>query len=104
LDDLGKLAADARIEAVAEIDAATAIRTVQRAAASAPTLRLGQINERLAPIALTADGLAALGFRHVAMDKAEKLYNAHDFPRICTALVRHVQIAAQANNADAVSA
>lgn len=55
------------------------------------TLKLGQINERLAPIALTADGLASLGFPHAATDKSAKLYREHDFPRICAALVRHIQ-------------
>lgn len=56
-----------------------------------PTLRLGQINERLAPIALTADGLASLGFAPAATDKSAKLYHERDFPRICAALVRHIQ-------------
>ncbi|MCA8017775.1 YqaJ viral recombinase family protein [Burkholderia metallica] len=56
----------------------------------APTLRLGQINERLAPIALTADGLATLGISHAATDKAAKLYYEEDFPRICNALVQHI--------------
>lgn len=62
---------------------------------SAPTLRLGQINERLAPIALTAEGLATLGFKHAATDKAAKLYHEETFPQICAALIRHVQAAAQ---------
>ncbi|MDE1010936.1 MAG: YqaJ viral recombinase family protein [Paraburkholderia fungorum] len=61
--------------------------------ASAPTLRLGQINERLAPIALTADGLASLGFTHAATDKAAKLYHESDFESICAALMRHVEAA-----------
>lgn len=55
------------------------------------TLKLGQINERLSPIALTADGLATLGFPHIATDKSAKLYREQDFPRICAALVRHIQ-------------
>jgi predicted phage-related endonuclease len=55
-----------------------------------PTLRLGQINERLAPIALTADGLARLGFAHAATDKAAKLYHETDFPAMCAALIRHI--------------
>lgn len=59
-----------------------------------PTLRLGQINERLAPITLTADGLAALGFPHAATDKSAKLYHEASFPEICAALIRHVQAAA----------
>jgi len=58
---------------------------------STATLKLGQINERLAPIALTADGLATLGFPRVATDKSAKLYRERDFPRICAALVRHIQ-------------
>lgn len=61
--------------------------------ASAPTLRLGQINERLAPIALTAEGLATLGFRHSATDKAAKLYFESDFEPICAALMNHIQAA-----------
>ncbi len=56
-----------------------------------PNLRLGQINARLAPISLTADGLAALGFPHAATDKAAKLYHEGQFPLICAALVRHIQ-------------
>ena len=52
-----------------------------------------EINARLAPIALTADGLAGLGFKHVAVDKAAKLYREADFPLICDALVAHVNAA-----------
>jgi predicted phage-related endonuclease len=59
----------------------------------APTLRLGQINERLAPITLTADGLAALGFPHAATDKNAKLYHEASFVDMCAALIRHVQAA-----------
>lgn len=60
-----------------------------------PTLRLGQINERLAPIALSAEGLATLGFKHAATDKAAKLFHEGDFELICAALVRHVESALQ---------
>jgi predicted phage-related endonuclease len=59
----------------------------------APTLRLGQINERLAPIALSAEGLASLGFTHAATDKAAKLYHESSFPLICAALVLHIEAA-----------
>lgn len=58
-------------------------------------LRLGQINERLAPIALTADGLARLGFAHAMTDKSAKLYRESDFLRICAALQRHISAVAQ---------
>jgi len=59
--------------------------------AVAPTLRLGQINERLAPISISADGLSSLGFPPAATDKNAKLYHERDFPRICAALLRHIQ-------------
>jgi hypothetical protein len=54
---------------------------------------LGQINERLAPIALTAEGLASLGFTHAATDKAAKLFHESDFDPICAALMRHIEAA-----------
>jgi hypothetical protein len=55
-----------------------------------PAMRLGQINERLAPVALSADGLSRLGFAPAATDKAAKLYHEHDFPAMCAALIRHI--------------
>ncbi|WP_371763352.1 YqaJ viral recombinase family protein [Massilia sp.] len=58
-------------------------------------IRLGQINERLTPITLTADGLAQLGFAHVMTDKSAKLYRESDFLRICAALQRHISAVAQ---------
>ncbi|MDN8081209.1 YqaJ viral recombinase family protein [Burkholderia multivorans] len=60
-----------------------------------PTLRLGQINERLSPITVTADGLASLGFPHAAADKNAKLYHEADFPSICEALIRRIDDAAR---------
>lgn len=65
----------------------------KEAAHEAPTLKLGQINERLAPISLTADGLASLGFPFVATDKSAKLYRESDFGLICAALVQHINSA-----------
>jgi predicted phage-related endonuclease len=70
-----------------------------RAPADEPLLRLGQINERLAPIAITAEGLARLGFAHALTDKSAKLYRESDFHRICAALIRHITAAAQAKAA-----
>lgn len=59
------------------------------AASTPPTLRLGQIGERLG-ISLTADFLTSLGFAPVATDRAAKLYHEADFPRMCAALSRHI--------------
>lgn len=72
---------------------APAARVSPAATKSAPTLRLGQINERLAPITLTVDGLASIGITHAATDKSAKLYHEEDFPQICDALIRHINLA-----------
>lgn len=66
------------------------IRPTAAPAASTPTLRLGQINERLAPLSIDAAGLATLGFPHSATDKAAKLWHEWQFEPICEALERHV--------------
>jgi putative phage-type endonuclease len=55
-----------------------------------PALRLGQINERIAPLSVSADGLRTLGFEPAARDKSAMLYHEADFPRICAALVNHI--------------
>lgn len=79
--------------------AAQAANVVQMRAAPAPaaapataaSLKLGTITERLG-FALTADFLAnTLGFAPAATDRASKLYHEADFPHICAALVRHVE-------------
>lgn len=55
-----------------------------------PTLKLGQIAERLG-FTLTADFLKGLGFEPAATDRASKLYFEADFPLILAALVRHIE-------------
>lgn len=58
-----------------------------------PTLKLGDVNARLG-FTVTAEFLDLLGFRaHV--ERSSKLYRESDFPRICAAIVRHVQAVAQ---------
>lgn len=58
-------------------------------------LRLGEINSMLSPISLTTQGLADLGFEHVATDKNAKLYRESDFPGICNALINHIEAISQ---------
>lgn len=60
-----------------------------RQPATPPSLRLGQIGERLG-FTLTADFLTSLGFAPAATDKAAKLYHEGDFPAICAALIDHI--------------
>lgn len=62
-----------------------------QAAAPAARIKLGEINAAIAPLTITADGLASLGFRPVGSERAAKLYAGEDFPRICAALVQVIQ-------------
>lgn len=59
-----------------------------------PRIKLGVLNACIAPLSISADGLAELGFPHVATEKAAKLYRASDWPAICAALVKHLTEAA----------
>lgn len=57
---------------------------------SKPTLRLGQICDRLG-FTVTADFLHRLGFEPAAREKAALLFHEQDFPRICVALIDHIR-------------
>jgi hypothetical protein len=58
-------------------------------------MRLGDINNAIAPLSIDAAGLARMGFPHVATDKAAKLYRAEDFPRMVDSLIAHLRMAQQ---------
>lgn len=79
-------------ESVTRIDPASVVD-------NGATLKLGEINARLAPIQITADGLAQMGFKHVGTNGAAKLYRECDFPRICAAMVRHLTAVSQPQTA-----
>ena len=53
-------------------------------------IKLGDISSRLG-FTMSADFLVSLGFEAVARERSAMLYRASDFPRICAALVRHIQ-------------
>ena len=53
-------------------------------------IKLGDINARIAPLSITADGLSQLGFAHVATDRSAKLYRQSDFGAIRKAMVYHL--------------
>ncbi|MDQ0082888.1 putative phage-related endonuclease [Variovorax boronicumulans] len=55
-----------------------------------PTLSLGQIKERIAPLLISAEGLSMLGFIGLK-ERGSVLFHESDFPHICAALVAHVQ-------------
>lgn len=91
-------------EAVADIEAAGVLRDAlaapaagpavipmpTRAPAAPPSLKLGEINRRIAPLQIDAAGLASLGFPHAATDRAAKLYREEDYPSMVDAMVAHL--------------
>lgn len=58
-----------------------------------PTLRLGVINDRLAPcgISTTADGLRVLGFEPAEKDRSALLFHERDWPHILAAIVQRLE-------------
>jgi predicted phage-related endonuclease len=85
-------ARQAAAEAQQIADEATAqnqtIKAQIQTANDGPLMKLGDINARIAPISITADGLARLGFVHIATDKSAKLYRDCDLHAICDALIK----------------
>lgn len=49
-------------------------------------IKLGDINAMIAPLSITADGLALLGFKPVAQERSAKLYDAGQLPAIYESL------------------
>ena len=58
-------------------------------------ITLGQINQRLSPIALSVAGLTQLGIQPAGKDRAAVLYLESDVARICSALIRHLTTVAR---------
>ncbi len=69
------------------------------AAAAAPMrrIKLGDINAAIAPMAISAEGLAQLGFLPVGQERAAKLNDAAQVPAMCKAMQ---QILANVANGD----
>lgn len=57
-------------------------------------IKLGDINARIAPLSISADGLALLGFKPVNATGAAKLYDQAQFPDMCRAMIHGLQDAA----------
>ncbi|PLC06359.1 endonuclease [Variovorax sp. RO1] len=74
--------------------APTVIAMPQRAVAAAPmthpTLSLGQIKERIAPLSITAEGLTTLGFTGLK-ERGSVLFHEADYPHILAAMANHLQ-------------
>lgn len=55
-----------------------------------PTLKLGDIRDRMHPLQIDAAGLEALGFPPAGREGAAKLYHQADLPRILSASIAHL--------------
>jgi predicted phage-related endonuclease len=56
----------------------------------AARIKLSDINAAIAPLSITGDGLAQLGFLPVATERAAKLYDASQFMDMCSALIERL--------------
>lgn len=97
-------AAEQHAEPVVAAPAAAPVPTSPTAMASVPALaagprevvkiKLGDINARIAPLSISADGLALLGFKPINASGAAKLYEQAQFPAMCRAMIDGLQDAA----------
>lgn len=62
----------------------------------AATLKLGDVNARLTPIQVTADGLRELGIEPAGRDKRAVLYSESQFAGLCDAIARRAMEAKRA--------
>lgn len=107
-EEAAKSTTGAEASAAAEPDATEPARAAATVApvgrvGAAPTpagakIKLGDLNARIAPITVTADGLKTLGINPAARERGSTLYLESDFPRICSAL-SGVLVAAQQKKA-----
>ena len=59
------------------------------------TIKLGDVNAAIAPLSITAEGLASIGFASCGQDRAAKLYRADDLHLILRTLAQRLHMAAQ---------
>lgn len=91
-------AEEARAAAEAKPVQAPISPAIPMAAGAAPTpagarLKLGDINAMIAPLSITAEGLAQIGFPSVGTDRAAKLYNSEDLPKMLQCLSNRLSAA-----------
>ncbi|MET0332585.1 MAG: YqaJ viral recombinase family protein [Dyella sp.] len=81
------------VESISRLDPSPAPAPITRV-----TVKLGDINARIAPLSITADGLATLGFKPVGTDRAARLYAESDLIAIYRSLYGVIQNAAKAES------
>ena len=67
-----------------------AVETPVPVADDGQRFKLGDLSDRLG-FTVSAGFLSSLGFEVVAKERGASLYRESDFPRICTALINHIQ-------------
>lgn len=92
-DDAAKRAAELR--APADVKPEPIQQQAQPQADTGAKITLGQINQRLSPIALSVAGLAQLGIQPAGKERAAVLYLESDVARICSVLIRHLETVAR---------
>jgi len=93
-ETIAKAQAEQVFQPVAVVQTATEVAAYQVDVLGPPTMKLGQIADRLG-FTLSANFLDSLGFKPQATDGRALLFNEADFPRMCAVLVRHIQRVAQ---------
>lgn len=83
---------------------APAPQPAQKPADTGARITLGQINQRLSPISLSAAGLSQLGIQPAGKERAAVLYLESDVDAICAALIRHLSHVSAAAVAKALKA
>lgn len=68
--------------------------TAAAAPRAVPKLKLGDINARIAPLSISADGLLQLGFVPVSTERGAKLYAGDQLAAICERLIGVLRTAA----------
>lgn len=91
--DAAKRAAE--LKAMADVKPEPAPQFAQPQADTGAKITLGQINQRLSPIALSVAGLTQLGIQPAGKDRAAVLYLESDVARICSVLIRHLTTVAR---------
>lgn len=84
-------------EAPGSGDEGKAAHADERAADTRPTIKLGDICERLGFTVTASFVTETLGIKSVGTDKRAVLFAAADFGRICDALIHHITIKKEAN-------
>lgn len=80
----------AELNALADVKPEPIPQQAHQQADTGAKITLGQINQRLSPIAISAAGLAQLGIQPAGKERAAVLYRERDIGAICAALIRHL--------------